>query len=135
MCSHYRDIVTTQKIKKCEENNKMRFAREEINEKLISAMCDRYKMKYKIFEYTDIILIESGLDEWKIEMNSTYTKRPVALYHSSKFNRKAGTYHLQRDFNYLHQCLDSLVNHKRVLTGAFNKNYIPYNFTTHNLSI
>ncbi len=92
----------------------------DFNQKL-KYLCDRYNIKYKIFHQTDIILLDTGLDEWKIKKTNSKNK-PYCLLHKNK-TRLKNKYHTQRKTNTLFQAIDIIIKHKNVLYKLYNSKY------------
>ncbi len=91
-----------------------------INEIEIKSLCKQYDYNYKIYNNTNKIKVDTGLDEWLIEChNNGYT-----LKHYSKSSNKKGKhrYHKQRikPFSDLQFLFKSLHTHKPIIQ-CYNK--------------
>jgi hypothetical protein len=93
-----------------------------IDELLLQRMCNQYNIKYQIMETTNIILLDSGLDQWMVKIES-HRDRPYCLMHKNKL-RQTKKYHTQRYLRTLGQLLDSVASHKRVLINIFGSSPI-----------
>lgn len=93
-----------------------------IDELLLQRMCNQYNIKYKIFENTGTIILDSGLDEWMVRIEPN-RDRPYCLLHKNKI-RQTKKFHVQRYLRTLGQLLDSVASHKKVLTSLFGSSPI-----------
>ncbi len=71
----------------------------------------RFGTKSKVFY--NVIAIDSGIDEWRIEITNRRTKG-VRLLHKSRFGRK-NKFHIQGFRTNLFQAYHSIYSHKHVL--------------------
>lgn len=101
-----------------------------MNEHQLKYLCNKYNIKYQIFEGTGTILLDSGCDEWQIKY-IPHKHKPYCLMHKNKFKQK-NKYHIQRHLRTLYQSIDSIANHKGLLTSiygshnTYNKNKNAY---------
>ena len=89
-----------------------------IDEKELSKLCSKYKIKYQYFPNTKIILIDTGIDEYKIRYNEGKEK-PYVLLHKNKCRQKS-KFHTQRKLRTLFQTIDSIARHKNVLSTIYD---------------
>jgi hypothetical protein len=80
-------------------------------------MCKQYNIKYKVFENTGTILLDSNLDEWMVKIES-HKDRPYCLMHKNKL-RQTKKFHFQRRLTTLGHLLDAVASHKKVLTTIY----------------
>lgn len=92
-----------------------------INKLNLQRLCKKYNIKYKLFEETKIILLDSGLDEWQIKVKDKKHK-PYCLLHKNKL-RQTDKYHIQRHLSNLYQAIDSIANHKKVLSNIYGSQH------------
>ncbi len=79
----------------------------------------QFGTRSKIFY--DVIIIDTGIDEWRIEVTNRQT-RGVCLLHKNKRGRK-NKFHIQGLRSNLFQAYHSIYSHKNVLE-CINKNKI-----------
>ena len=82
------------------------------DEKQLKYLFNKYKIRYKIFEATDIVLLDSGLDEWLIKYQHG-RDQPYCLMHKNKL-KQTKRFHVQRWLSNFYQSLDSLLSHKNI---------------------
>ena len=92
-----------------------------ICETKLKRLCDRYNIKYKYFESTNIIYLDSGLDEWQIRYVPQKDK-PYQLLHKNKIGR-SDKYHTQRWLRTMNQSIDCIAGHKKVLSTVYNSTH------------
>lgn len=95
--------------------------------KQLHYLCTKYKIKYKIFESTNTIYLDSNLEEWLVKY--IYNKdKPFCLMHKNKI-RQTNKFHVQGYKRTLTHLIDSILTHKKVLVkihgspGNTYKNY------------
>jgi hypothetical protein len=84
-----------------------------INELEVQKFDNIFGTKSKVFKTTNIIIVNTFLDEWMIKITSRRDK-PICLFHKNKRNR-TNKYHLQGRRNTLYQAYDSIYSHKNPL--------------------
>ena len=89
-----------------------------MNESMILELCNKHKIIPRIFPQTNTILIETGLDTWKIIIQNTKNK-PVVVYHQNKL-RQLAKFHYQNRVNTINQAIDCILTHKNVLKSHAN---------------
>jgi len=82
------------------------------DEKQLKYLFNKYKIRYKIFEETNVLLIDSGLDEWLIKYHHG-RDRPYCLMHKNKL-KQTKRYHVQGWKTKFEHLLDSLLSHKNI---------------------
>lgn len=92
-----------------------------VSEEKLKQLCDKYNIKYKYFETTNMIYLDTGLDEWQIRYVPKKEK-PYQLLHKNKTSR-ADKYHTQRWLRTLNQSIDCIARHKKVLKTIYNSTY------------
>lgn len=96
--------------------------------KQLDYLCKKYKIKYKVFESTGTVYLETGLDDWLIKYVGNNRDRPYCLMHKNKI-RQTKKFHVQRYLTKLSHALDSVINHKKILVNmssspnTYKKNY------------
>jgi len=88
-----------------------------IDEREVRKFCGKYNIKYKYFPQTNIVILDTGFDEWQIKYNKG-KEMPYSLLHKNIFNKK---FHTQRKLRTLFQTIDSVVRHKNVLLNIYDK--------------
>lgn len=89
--------------------------------KQLHYLCTKYKIKYKVFESTNQIYIDSNLDEWLIKYVGNNRDRPYCLMHKNKI-RQTKKFHVQGYKAKLSHALDSIVGHKGILKNIYAPN-------------
>lgn len=87
------------------------------DEKLLERLCSRYKIKFKLFETTNTIILCTGIDDWIIRYIPGKVK-PYCIFHKNKI-KQTKKYHVQRWVRTLYQGLDVIIRHKKVLVNLF----------------
>ena len=82
------------------------------DEKQLKYLFNKYKIRYKIFEETNVLLIDSGLDEWLIKYQHG-RDQPYCLMHKNKL-KQTKRYHVQGWKSNFYHSLDSLLSHKNI---------------------
>lgn len=95
-----------------------------MNVEKIQYLCDKYKIKYKIFEVTNYIYLDSGLDEWLVKYQPGREK-PFCLMHKNKI-KQTKKYHVQRYLRTEYQLIDCVANHKKILVNMFHGSHNTY---------
>lgn len=81
-----------------------------ISELEIQKYDQMFGTRSKYFPYSNIIMIETPLDSWKIQVTNRKIK-PVCLLHKNKFGRK-NKYHIQAYKSELYHAYHSIYTHK-----------------------
>lgn len=89
-----------------------------MDENLINKLLQKYKIIPRIFPQTNTILIETGLDTWKIIIENTKNK-PVVIYHQNKL-RQLAKFHCQNRVQNINQAVDCILTHKNVYKSHTN---------------
>lgn len=92
-----------------------------INESKLQYLCNKYNIKYQFFESTNVILLNTGLDIWKIKY-FPHKNKPFCLLHKNKI-RQTNKFHIQRWLTTLYQSLDVVVNHKNWLKPLYDSQH------------
>jgi len=90
-----------------------------INELEIKKYDNLFGTKSKVFG--NIIIVDSAIDEWRIEVTNRQI-RGVCLLHKNKRGRR-NRFHIQGFKSNLYQAYDSIYSHKHVLS-CVNRNKI-----------
>ena len=88
-----------------------------IDEMELKRLCNKYKIKHKVFSQTKVILLDSGLDEWQVKYEE-HKDKPFCLLHKNKCRQKS-KFHVQRYLRTLYQTIHCVANHKNVLTNIY----------------
>ena len=99
-----------------------------VNELQLKYLCDKYNIKYKIFEATDTIILHTGLDDWIIKYMPG-RNRPYCLMHKNKV-RQTNKFHVQRWLGSISNVIDCVASHKRVLKSIFDSPSNTYNINS-----
>lgn len=83
-----------------------------VDEKRMRKLCRRYGISYKIFHNTEIILLETPLDEYMIKLTDAKDKSVCLMHKNKLFNRHK--YHIQREFSDVYQAIDSIAGHNKM---------------------
>ena len=90
----------------------------ELELKEFEKICEKYKIKHKVFYGTNTIILDSGLDEWRIKYTSN-KDMPYCLLHKNKSKQK-NKFHTQRNLRTLYQAIDCVIRHKNILNKVYN---------------
>jgi len=91
-----------------------------INEIELKALCNKYKIKYKLFQLTNTIILDTGIAEWLIKHLGNNRDRPYCLMHKNKLGQTS-KYHIQGYKKTLFQAIDSALTYKNIIV---NHNYV-----------
>lgn len=89
----------------------------EFNEIQLKHLCNKYNIKYKLFETTGTVLLDCGFDEWQIKYVHG-RDRPYCLMHKNKI-RQTNKFHVQRYLRTIPQLFDCIINHKKIIINMF----------------
>ncbi len=87
------------------------------DESTIKPWCDKYKIKYKIFPKTNIMLLDTGLDEWQVRFTGNKFK-PYCLLHKNTRSDK-NKHHIQERLQNLDYVFEEIITHKGVLVKIY----------------
>jgi len=83
----------------------------------LQTLCNKYNIKYQLFDGTGTILLDSGLDQWMIKYVGN-RDRPYCLLHKNKI-KQTKKYHVQRWVKNFLFAIDTIVEHKKVLVNLY----------------
>jgi hypothetical protein len=95
-----------------------------IDEVELKKICDKYKIKHKYFPQTNIVLLDSDLDEWQVRYNK-HKDKPFCLLHKNKYRQKS-KFHIQRRLRTLQQTIHCVASHKNVLIKIYRNSITNY---------
>lgn len=81
-----------------------------INELEIKKFDEKFGTKSKVFQCSNIIIVETPLDTWMIKITNRRDK-PVCLLHKNRYGR-TNKFHIQSWKTCLYHAYDSIYRHK-----------------------
>ena len=91
-----------------------------INEKELEQfkqLCNKYRIKYQFFNITNIILLDSGFEQWMIRYVHNRDK-PYCLMHKNKL-KQTEKFHVQRWVKNITFAFDTIISHKNILVNLY----------------
>jgi len=89
-----------------------------INKKELEQLCNKYRIKYKYFDTTNIILLDSGFEQWMIRYVHNRDK-PYCLMHKNKL-KQTEKFHVQRWVKNITFAFDTIISHKNILVNIYD---------------
>lgn len=103
-----------------------------INELEVKRLDEKFSMKSRVYQFSNIIEIDTQLDQWRIALIDWGERekklvdlkikpyKKIVLLHKNKYGR-INKFHKQSEKGSLFACYDSIYTHKNVLS-CINKN-------------